>query len=109
MVEQYGFRLNDQQDRNAIIESFAAAIREGQVEVLCRHSLDEYKLFVVKPNGRAEAAGGAHDDDVMADCMAWEVLPSASVYKRHTARQTAPRDRGKHGWRQVNNVKKGWT
>ena len=108
IVEQWGFRLNDQQERNAIIEGFAAAIRERAVDVPCVHSIHEYKMFIVKARGRAEAAGGAHDDDVLSDCMAWEVLPSASEYREHQAAHVDPPDRGKSGWRAVNQVRRGW-
>jgi len=108
VVEQYGFKLNDQQERNAVIEGFAAAIRERAIEVHCLHSLGEYKLFVVKPNGRAEAAPGAHDDDVMADAMAWECMPSATEFREQRVQRADPRDRGPNGWRQVNNVRRGW-
>jgi hypothetical protein len=106
IVEQFGFRLNDQQDRNAIIEGFAAAIREKAIEVTCKHSIAEYKKFIRKKNGRAEAAAGAHDDDVLADCMAWEVLPSASVYRETRAQFVDPPDR--KNWRSVNVSKRGW-
>lgn len=108
VVEQYGFKLNDQQERNAVIEGLAAAIRQEAIEVHCLHSLGEYKLFVIKPNGRAEAAPGAHDDDVMADAMAWECMPSATEFKEQRAKRVDPPDRGKNGWRQVNNVQRGW-
>jgi hypothetical protein len=100
------FRLNDQQDRNAIIEGFAAAIRERAIEVTCFHSIGEYKAFITKTKGRAEAAAGAHDDDVLADCMAWEVLPSASEYRETKAQHVDPPDR--HTWRKVNGVRRGW-
>jgi hypothetical protein len=99
IVEQYGFRLDSKEDRNAIIEGFAAAIRTGDVDVPCLHSIGEYKSFIVKPNGRAEAANGAHDDDVMADCMAWEVLPSATEYRRHIVKRKDPADR--NTWRKA--------
>lgn len=108
VVEQYGFRLNDQQDRNAMIEGFAAALRERMVEVPCLHSINEYKLFIVTQKGRAEAAPGAHDDDVLADAMAWECLPSATEYQEQRASNADPPDRGPGGWRSVNAVKRGW-
>lgn len=91
--EQYGFKMGDKQERNALIEGFAAAIRNRDIEVFCQHSITEYKMFIVKPNGRAEAAGGAHDDDVMADAIAWETLPSATEYRMHAAKQVDPPDR----------------
>lgn len=106
VVEQYGFRMGDKQERNALIEGFAAAIRERAINVRCQHSIDEYKAFVIKPNGRAEAALGRHDDDVMADAIAWEVLPSASEYRRTVAPSPQPPDR--HSWRRVNVSGRGW-
>ena len=106
VVEQFGFRLNDQQDRNAIIEGFAAAIRERAIEVTCQHSIGEYKKFVRKKSGRAEAAAGSHDDDVLADCMAWEVLPQASEYREQQAEHVDPPDRDT--WRSTNAVRRGW-
>lgn len=106
IVEQFGFRLNDQQERNAIIEGFAAAIRERAIEVTCRHVIAECKKFVRKKNGRAEAASGAHDDDVLSSAMAWEVLPSASVYRETKAQFVDPPDR--KNWRSVNVSKRGW-
>lgn len=107
-VEQYGFRLNDQQERNAIIEGLACAIRERAIDVSCLHTIGEYKMFITNAKGKAEAAPGAHDDDVMADAMAWECMPSATEYRVHKAKVVDPPDRGRSGWRGVNAVKRGW-
>lgn len=103
VVEQYGFRMGDQQERNAVIEGYAAAIRNGDVDVPCLHSIGEYKMFIVNPKGKAEAASGAHDDDVMADAIAWETLPSATEYKKAIAKHQDPKDR--NTWK---NVTKRW-
>lgn len=112
IVEQYGFKMTDKQERNAVIEGFAAAIRDRAIDVLCNHSINEYKMFIVRPNGRAEAAGGAHDDDVLADAIAWQTMPSATTYRLNRVRDVDPPDmakRGKRGgWREVNNVRRGW-
>lgn len=111
IVEQYGFRMTDKQERNAVIEGFAAAIREKAIDVTCLHSLNEYKMFITKPNGRAEAASGAHDDDVLADAIAWQTMPSATTYKGHRVSTINPPDmaKGKRGgWRTVNAVKRGF-
>ncbi len=105
IVEQYGFRLNDAQERNAVIEGFAAAIRERAVDVPCLHSIGEYKAFIVKRK-RAEAAAGHHDDDVMADCMAWELMELASEYSEDQGSTVDPPDMG--SWRSVGEVKRGW-
>ena len=106
--EQFGFKLTDKDQRRMLIDGLAAAIREDAIEVLCPDWIREAKAFVRKPNGRVEAASGEHDDDVMCGAMAWEVMPSASEYSRRIATQMDPQDRGPHGWRTVNNVKRGW-
>ncbi|GAA5117107.1 hypothetical protein JIN84_17900 [Luteolibacter yonseiensis] len=99
VVEQYGFKMGDKEERNALIEGFASAIRNGDVEVLDLHALAEYKMFIVNHKGRAEAAPGAHDDDVIADAIAWETLPSAHEFKMMVAKHVDPPDR--HTWRNV--------
>jgi len=63
IVEQYGYRMGDKQERKTLVDAFASAIRERAIEVLCPHSVAEYKSFIVLANGRAEAAAGSHDDD----------------------------------------------
>jgi hypothetical protein len=107
-VEQYGFKLTSDDQRRLVIEGLAAAIRSRELEVFCPKWIHEAKVFVVKPNGRAEAAQGEHDDDVMAAAMAWEIMPNATEFREHRAKNVDPRDRGQGGWRQVNAVKRGW-
>lgn len=80
-VEMDGFRMGDKQERNALIEGFAAAIRRYEIEIPCLHMLDECDKFIVRANGRAEASAGAHDDDVISGCIAWELMPNASEYR----------------------------
>ncbi len=104
--EQYGFKLTDREQRRMIIEGLAAAIRENEIDVPDLHVIGELKTFIVKPDGRAEAANGRHDDDVMALAMGWECLPSAGEYKIHKLKQKDPSDR--KSWRSVSNVKRGW-
>jgi hypothetical protein len=107
VVEQIGFRMGDKQERNALIEGFAAAIRTEAIEVLCLHSIDEYMSFIVNTKkGRAEAASGKHDDDVMADAIAWEIMPNATTYQTPRARHTDPPDRKR--WKTVNSVRRGF-
>lgn len=49
-VEQYGFKLKDQQQRRMLVEAMATAIREQEIDVRCLDWLDEAKKFVTKPN-----------------------------------------------------------
>lgn len=102
-VEQYGFKMGDKEERKALIEGFSAALRSGEVEVLDLHAIAEYKNFIVTPKGRAEAASGKHDDDVIGDAIAWETLPSAHEFKKMVAKHQDPVDR--QTWR---NVTRKW-
>jgi hypothetical protein len=80
-VEMDGFRMGDKQERNALVEGFAAAIRQREIEIPCLHMLDECEKFITRADGRAEAAQGAHDDDVISGCIAWELMPNATEYR----------------------------
>lgn len=107
--EQYGYKLTNKDQRHMMIEGLAAAIREQELEIPDRDWIREAMAFIVYPKtGKAAAAPGEHDDDVMCSAMAWDALPSASEYRRHRAQRVDPPDRGRHGWRQVNNIKRGW-
>jgi hypothetical protein len=95
--EQYGFKT-DANNREAIISGLASAIANDDLEIRCLHTLAEMKAFVRNiAKGRSEAAPGMHDDDVMADAIAWEVLPSATEFTRHEARHEDPPD--EQGWK----------
>lgn len=106
LTEMYGFKLTDAEQRRGVIEALAAAIRNGEVEVSCSDWLREAKHFVVKPSGRAEAASGEHDDDVLCGAMAWYTLPSAGEFRRLVSREQAPPDRST--WKRVSNIWRGW-
>jgi hypothetical protein len=110
--EQWGFKLNDDNQRRMLVAGLAAAIRNREIEVRCPNWIGEAMKFVTKQNGRSEAASGAHDDDVMCGAMVWEILPFATVYARRVVRNVDPPDMQKgnrrEGWRVVNNVKRGW-
>lgn len=96
--EQIGFKMNAE-NREALIQGLAAAIRNRDIEIFCEHTLKEYKVFIRKPNGRAEASLGKHDDDVMADAIAWEVIPSSTTYRVHKAKHADPPD--SRTWKRV--------
>ncbi len=113
MEEQYGFKLNDDNQRRMLIDGLAAAMRTEELDVPCPHVLKQMMKFIRKTNGRAEAAPGEHDDDVMALAMGWEVIPYATVYTTRVVRDIDPPDmaqpgRKGSGWRTVSNVRRGW-
>jgi hypothetical protein len=95
----YGFKMEGRDEREAIISGLASAILNREIDVSCVHALKEYKMFVRKRSGRAEAASGAHDDDVIADAIAWECLPSATPYQLEAFQHQDPPDRDT--WRKV--------
>lgn len=87
--------MTDTRTRPMIIEGLARMVREagrGQVgegiEIRCPWALKQMRNFVVKPNGRAEAASGHHDDDVLALALGSYCLDSAIPW------QEAVRDDG---------------
>ncbi len=98
-VEQFGFRMGDKQERNALIEGFAAALRNYEIEIPCVHFIEECQSFIVKADGRAEAAGKKHDDDVLGGCIAWEIMPNATEYRPDRFQNNDPPDR--NGWRRT--------
>jgi hypothetical protein len=111
--EQYGFKLTDANQRRMVIDGLAAAMRTDELDIPCPHVLHQMMKFVRKPNGRAEAAAGEHDDDVMALAMAWEVIPYATVFTSRVVRDIDPPDMAKpgrrqSGWRVTNAVKRKW-
>lgn len=99
LVEQWGWKLKDLEQRRSVVEALATAIREQAVEVSCPDWIREAKSFVTSPNGRDEARGGEHDDDVLCGAMAWYALPSATQYRRAIRRRRRPRDW--HHWNRL--------
>ncbi len=99
-VEQYGFKMSSEKDvREALISGLASAIQNGDIDPSCPHAVAEYKAFIINGKGKSEASSGHHDDDCMADAIAWECLPSATPFRLETAIHRGPPDQGRHGWR----------
>ena len=61
-------------------ESGRGAVGEG-VEIRCPWALKQMRDFVVKASGRAEAAQGRHDDDVMALAIGCQLLDMATPWR----------------------------
>ena len=64
--------MTDVKTRPMIIEGLARMVRESGrgaagegIEIRCPWAIKEMKNFIVKPNGRSEAAAGHHDDSVL--------------------------------------------
>ncbi|MFA9262802.1 MAG: hypothetical protein ACEQSB_05670 [Undibacterium sp.] len=92
VIEQYGFKMGSRDEREALISGLATAIIDRNIDPSCPHALAEYKSFIRQADGKSAAASGKHDDDVMADAIAWKCLPSATTYTQHKARNFDPPD-----------------
>lgn len=96
-TEHYGWKTTPN-NRNAIIEALATAIRDFEMpqEAIALSSpwlLKECRNFVVKANGRAEAASGHHDDMVMSVAIGHYCRSHATLYRENVSRERElPRD-----------------
>ena len=80
--------MTDVRTRGKIVENLARMVREAGrgrvgegVEIRCPWALKQMRDFVVKPNGRAEAAQGRHDDDVLALAIGCQLLDMAVPWR----------------------------
>lgn len=97
---KFGFKTKGGQaenTRNWIIEKLARQIREWDTEadgiyIPDLDTIKELKAFVVKKNGRAEAAEGKHDDRVMALAIGNACLNMATTYAIDIRQASVPRD-----------------
>jgi hypothetical protein len=105
-VMQYGYKLKDPEQRRAAVDALAVAIREQVLDVSCLDWIREAKMFVVAKNGREEARGGEHDDDVLCASMAWSSMASATEYRRVIRRRRKPADW--KDWKRVGSVGRGY-
>ena len=84
--------------RPDMIDSLASAIRDvddptktNGLEVFCPHAVAELTTFV-KTNGRAEAAAGCHDDDVIMIAIGNYLIGSAQRFVKRIHRSAMPND-----------------
>lgn len=83
-TKAYGYQTNVK-TREVLIERLAAEIREWDspgngIDIFDEDALAQCENFVVKPNGRSEAAEGWKDDDVFAIGLGVEVIEQATPY-----------------------------
>lgn len=105
-VMQYGYKLKDPEQRRAAVDALAVAIREQVLDVSCLDWIREGKMFIVARNGREEARGGEHDDDVLCASMAWSSMASATEYRRVIRRRKKPVDW--KDWNRTGSIGRGW-
>lgn len=71
--------------RENLIECLATAIREWDkpgegIAIYDKHIVEECENFVVKMNGRSEAAEGFHDDSVLSVALGLQLIEHATLY-----------------------------
>lgn len=71
-TEKYGFSTNSA-TRPAMLQLLKEAIDNQLITIYDKPTINEMFAFIVKPNGRAEAESGAHDDLVMSLAIAWQM------------------------------------
>jgi hypothetical protein len=79
------------------LDRLARALREygneqEGVEVPCPNIIEELRYFVVNKKGRAEAAPGKHDDDVLALAIGLACEGAATEYIERYVRRELPPD-----------------
>ena len=97
-TEQLGWETNER-SRERIISTLAHAIRQGGkgkmgegIELRCPWLVEQCKNFVVKANGRSEAAKGKHDDDVLMIAMGLYLIDHATPYFEEVREAWIPPD-----------------
>ena len=90
----YGWKLKDRDQRRALIDGLALAIRDEAIEIPCPHILKEARTFIVNKNGKEEARSGCHDDDITGLAMGLYCLGSATLYRGPVRRRRKPADWG---------------
>lgn len=59
--------------RRKMLDDFSLVLRQGQIKMYDEQQIKQFKTFIVKKGGRAEARANTHDDLVMATCGAWQI------------------------------------
>lgn len=83
--------------RRQLLEALQKAVRdtgkEGTgVAVACPHTMEELRKFIINAKGRAEAARGHHDDDVLALGIGLVLESFATMYNEAIDARPIPRD-----------------
>jgi hypothetical protein len=71
-TQKYGFSTNSA-TRPAMLQLLKEAIDNQLLTIYDKPTINEMFAFIIKPNGRAEAESGAHDDLVMSLAIAWQM------------------------------------
>lgn len=89
-MEAIGWNTNEK-TRDFVIHKLAKAIREYDqdgdgIEICCEHAVKEIENFIETDSGRAEAAQGCHDDDVLMLAIGLYNIERASLLPKQVRR-----------------------
>lgn len=89
--------LTTTQSREMAIECLAKGIREhgrsyDGVDIHCPFTLQEAEAFIVRENGRSEAGGGFHDDNVLGAAIGLALIDHATTYQVEELARALPPD-----------------
>lgn len=95
-TSQLGF-LTNEKTRENLIESLAEAIREWDtpgngLDIFDETTMTQLENFVRKSNGRSEASGGFHDDDVLSIALGYHLKEHATTYWPQRGYENLPPD-----------------
>lgn len=97
-TDMLGWETNEK-TREAVISNLANALtqsgkgKHGEgIDIRCPWLMAELKNFVVKANGRSEAAKGKHDDAVLGIAIGLYLIDFSTVYQEHVVLRQLPPD-----------------
>ena len=83
--KQIGFKTT-QSTKPRIVENLKAALRDGELVLRCKHTIQELGSFIIdERTGRVGAGGSAKDDRVMALALAWEQARLIKENEKYTS------------------------
>ena len=68
-----GFNTNVK-SKALVVDKLRASLRKGEVDILDTQTLSEMSTYIVTESGKMEADNGAHDDTVIALCLANHIV-----------------------------------
>lgn len=113
---QYLGWKTDASNRGMIIDKFAAAVRDSGsrqrnrgFDVGCEWTINEMRSFVITAAGRAEAASGKHDDQVLMLCIGYHLIELATPYIQRARSSWTPPEIRAHERAQSMRVRNGFS
>jgi len=88
-TEQMGW-LTTAKSKGLVIDDLNAAIREGDLELMCSETIAEMRTFVREGNGKMNGSNGSHDDRVMSLAIAVQGLKYVHLQEYTPKKEPGP-------------------